>query len=187
MNVKTKDLIDISIFTALIAIGAFIKIPVPVCPFTLQLLFTTLAGIILGAKKGAISVLCYIIIGLIGVPIFVSGGGLLYIFQPTFGYLSGFALGSFVTGCIANSSNLPSFKRLILANFIGLAIVYTLGMLYYWFIMTFYVGSGIGIFTLFLYCFILAVPGDIALCILAAVLGKRLLPVLKRNNIGFNA
>ena len=49
--------------------------------------------------------------------------------------------------------------------------------------MTFYVGSGIGIWTLFLYCFILAVPGDIVLCILAAVLSKRVVLVIRRNGI----
>ncbi len=187
MNVKTKDMINVSIFTALIAVGAFIKIPIPVCPFTLQLLFTTLAGIILGAKKGAISVLCYIIIGLMGIPVFVSGGGLLYIFQPTFGYLLGFCLGTFVTGRIASSAKLPSLKRLLAADFAGLLVVYSIGISYYWLIMTFYVGSGIGIFTLFLYCFILAVPGDITLCIFAAVLGKKLVPLLKRNDITVNA
>ena len=46
---KTKRLILMSIFTALIAIGAFIKVPVPVVPFTLQFLFTTLAGLLLAA------------------------------------------------------------------------------------------------------------------------------------------
>ena len=42
---RTKEMVLFGLFTALIAIGAFIKIPVPVCPFTLQLLFTTLAGL----------------------------------------------------------------------------------------------------------------------------------------------
>lgn len=180
MNLKIRDIAYIAIFTSLIAIGAFIKVPIPVCPFTLQLLFTTLAGIILGPKNGAISVLCYIILGLIGVPVFVSGGGLTYIFQPTFGYLIGFCIGTFVTGKISNVKGSPSMRRLLLASFAGLAIVYTLGIAYYWAIMTFYVGSGIAIWTLFLYCFILAIPGDIALCILASFLGKRTVPVLKR-------
>ncbi len=180
MNSKIKHMAYISIFTALIAVGAFIKIPIPVCPFTLQFLFTTLAGIILGAKRGAVSVLCYIIIGLIGIPVFSSGGGILYIFQPTFGYILGFLLGTFVTGKISNVSSTPSLKRLIVANFCGLAIVYLFGMIYYWIIMTFYIGSGMGIWPLFLYCFILAVPGDIILCILAAILGKRIVPALKK-------
>lgn len=183
MKTKIRDITYIAIFTALIAAGAFIKVPIPVCPFTLQLLFTTLAGIILGGKKGAISVLCYIIIGLIGIPIFASGGGIFYILQPTFGYLLGFCLGSYVTGTIANSSDNPSMKRLLIANFVGLLIVYAFGMIYYWIIMTFYVGSGIGIWTLFLYCFILAVPGDIVLCVVAAVLSKRVVPIIKRNTI----
>lgn len=70
-----------SLFVALIAIGAFIKVPVPVCPFTLQLLFTTLAGLLLGANLGFISVFVYIVIGLIGIPIFTEGGGPGYIFS----------------------------------------------------------------------------------------------------------
>ena len=53
---KTKTLIYCSLFTALIAAGAFIKIPVPVVPFTLQYLFTMLAGLLLGSKRGTISV-----------------------------------------------------------------------------------------------------------------------------------
>ena len=48
---KTRELVLFSLFTALTAIGAFIRVPVPLCPFTLQLLFTTLAGLILGSKK----------------------------------------------------------------------------------------------------------------------------------------
>ena len=180
---KIKNLIMISLFTALIAAGAFIKIPVPVCPFTLQLLFTTLAGILLGAKNGAISVLCYIFLGLVGVPVFASGGGLNYIFEPTFGYLIGFAVGTYITGFITNNVMMPSLKRMLVGNFLGLAVVYIFGMIYYWGIMTFYVGTGIGLWTLFLYCFIMAVPGDIVLCIYAAFLGKRIIPVIRKNEV----
>ena len=56
---KTKDLVMCSLFVALIAVGAFIKIPVPVVPFTLQLLFTMMAGLLLGGKLGALSVCVY--------------------------------------------------------------------------------------------------------------------------------
>lgn len=79
MKEKSKStvysLILCALFAALIAVGAFIKIPVPFVPFTLQLLFTTLAGIVLGPKYGALSVGVYILIGLCGVPIFTQGGG----------------------------------------------------------------------------------------------------------------
>ena len=178
---KTKNLVLIALFTALIAVGAFLKIPVPVVPFTLQFLFTTLAGILLGGKRGAFSVACYILLGLLGLPIFSGGGGIAYVLQPTFGYLLGFCAGTFVTGQIANCVSSPSVKRLLAANFTGLMLVYFFGMLYYWAIFQFYVGTGIGFWTLFLYCFLLAVPGDIVLCIVAALLGRRLLPILRKE------
>ena len=130
-----------ALFVALIAVGAFIKIPVPVVPFTLQYLFTMLAGLLLGGKRGFIAVCIYIFLGLIGIPIFASGGGIGYIFQPSFGYIIGFAVGAFVTGIIANKSDKPGYKRLLAANFIGLGIVYLLGMIYYYLISIFYLGT----------------------------------------------
>ena len=59
---KTKDLTLCALFVALITAGAFIKIPVPVVPFTLQTLFTMLAGLLLGAKRGCTAVCIYIIL-----------------------------------------------------------------------------------------------------------------------------
>ena len=53
---RTKNLALCSLFVALIIAGAFIKIPIPVVPFTLQLLFTMMAGLVLGGKLGAVSV-----------------------------------------------------------------------------------------------------------------------------------
>lgn len=178
---ETKNLVRVSLFVALIAAGAFIKIPVPVVPFTLQFLFTTLAGILLGARLGSLSVVCYILLGLFGLPIFAGGGGPAYVFQPTFGYLIGFAVGTYVTGTIANRVPQPDTKRLVLADFAGLLIVYAFGMFYYWLIYRFYLGTGIAFWTLFLYCFLLAVPGDLALCVLAAAVGKRLMPVVQKG------
>ena len=66
---KTKSMIYCGLFTALIAAGAFIKIPVPVVPFTLQYLFTMLAGLFLGSRRGMISVVAYMLLGLAGLPI----------------------------------------------------------------------------------------------------------------------
>jgi len=173
-----KSMILCAIFTSLTAIGAFICIPVPMVPFTLQFLFTMLAGLLLGGKRGSISIILYIILGLLGLPIFAEGGGLAYILKPSFGYLIGFCVSTFVIGKVGRNSPTPSFKRLLIANFIGLFIVYLFGMAYYWLISTFYLVTGIGLWPLFLYCFLLAVPGDIVLCILAAILAKRLIPVL---------
>ncbi|MDY6085067.1 MAG: biotin transporter BioY [Dialister sp.] len=172
-----KETVLFALFTALIAIGAFIRVPVPVCPFTLQLLFTMLAGLILGSKRGALSVALYVGLGLLGIPVFTSGGGPSYIFQPTFGYLIGFIAGAYVTGYMAERARSRSFGRILLANLTGLMIVYLFGMVYVYIINTYYLGTPIGIWPIVLYCFILAVPGDICLCILAAGLSRKLLRV----------
>ena len=160
---KTKGVIYCGLFTALIAVGAFIKIPIPVVPFTLQYLFTMLAGLLLG---------------LAGLPIFSEGGGLWYVFKPSFGYIIGFAVGTFVTGWIAEHMEKKTIARYLLANLAGLFCVYAVGMIYYYIICNFVINTPIAAGPLFLYCFVLAVPGDIALSILGAVVAKRVRPVL---------
>lgn len=172
---RTRDMVLFALFTALTAVGAFIRVPVPVCPFTLQLLFTTLAGLILGSRRGAASVMLYVALGLLGVPVFTEGGGPGYIFQPTFGYLVGFIAGAWLTGRIREGARgLPSMKRLLAADLAGLLAVYLFGMVYVYVLNNFYLGTPIGVWPVVLYCFVLAVPGDICLCLLAAVLARRL-------------
>lgn len=178
---KTKSLILCSLFTALIVVGAFIKIPVPVVPFTLQFLFTTLAGLLLGSKRGMISVVVYMILGLIGLPVFSEGGGIWYILKPSFGYIIGFCIGTFVTGLIAERMKEKTIPRYLLANFTGLMIVYVVGMVYYYIICNYVINTPIAFGPLFLYCFLLAVPGDICLCIFAAVLVKKVRQIWDRQ------
>ena len=180
---ETKNMILCAMFVTLIAAGAFIKIPIPVVPFTLQYLFTMLAGLLLGGKLGCLSVCVYIFLGLAGLPVFAQGGGIGYIFQPSFGYIIGFAAGAYVTGILANGKGNPGYPRLLAANFIGLGIVYLFGMVYYYWISNFYLGTPIGLWPLFLYCFILVLQGDIVLCILGAVLGKRMIPIIRAERM----
>ena len=175
---KTKSMIYCGLFTALIAAGAFIKIPVPVVPFTLQYLFTMLAGLFLGSRRGMISVVAYMLLGLAGLPIFSEGGGIWYIFKPSFGYIIGFCLGTYVTGLIAERLKQKTVFRYLLANLAGLMIVYICGMVYYYVICNYVIDTPIGIWPLILYCFLLAVPGDIALSVLGAVIAKRVRPVV---------
>ena len=180
---KTQKMLLCALFAALTAVGAFIKIPVPAVPFTLQTLFVLMEGLILGGKLGFTAVAVYIVMGLVGLPVFTEGGGIAYIFKPTFGYIIGFAVAAYVTGAIANKVKNPSFKRLLAANFVGLAIIYLFGMVYYYLICNFYLGTAIGLWPLFLYCFLLVVPGDIVLCVVGAMLAKRLIPIYQKNRM----
>ena len=152
---KTKQLVFCSLFTALIAVGAFIKIPVPVVPFTLQYLFTMLAGLILGPRLGTISVTAYMLLGLAGLPIFTEGGGLWYVLKPSFGYIIGFCIGTYVTGTLAAKLKKRTFARYLAANLAGLAVVYAAGMIYYYVICNYVIDTPIGIWPLILYCCLL--------------------------------
>jgi biotin transport system substrate-specific component len=122
MNNKVKLVIVSGLFTALTAIGAFIKIPFYPVPFTLQLFFTALAGLVLPARWAVLSQLVYILIGLIGMPVFANGGGFGYILQPTFGYLCFLPLSAFVISkCISHAPD-ESFIRGVIIVFAGMFI-----------------------------------------------------------------
>ena len=177
---KTRNMVLCGLFTVLIIAGAFIKIPVPVVPFTLQFLFTMLAGLLLGAKWGAVSVALYTVLGLMGLPVFAAGGGIWYVLNPSFGYILAFIVGSYVTGRMVEGLQGFSWGRVLMANFTGLAIVYAGGMVYYYFICNFVIDTPIALWPLFLYCFLLAVPGDIVLCFAGAYLYKRLFNIVNR-------
>lgn len=182
-NSKTTIIIRCALFTALIAISAFIQIPVPFMDyFTLQFLFVLLSGMILGSKNGALSVAVYVLIGLFGIPIFASGGGLTYIFRPTFGYLIGFIAASFIVGYIAERSNARTFKQYFIGAFAGLIVTYTFGILYKFLILNFYMGTPAPLSLLFLSCFPLDIPGDIILCSVSAFIMPKLRPIVSRAN-----
>ena len=90
--ISTKRLVSIGIFTALMIVSVFVKITLGPVPFTLQTLIALMAGIVLGKRDGAIAMLIYTIIGLIGLPVFSGGGGPGYVLAPTFGFILGFII-----------------------------------------------------------------------------------------------
>ena len=180
-----RNLTLCALFAALTAIGAFIRIDIPVLPFTLQVMFVISAGLILGPRDGAISMLIYIAIGLIGLPIFSQGGGPAYVLHPTFGYLIGFVAGSFVTGKIVQGQIRPSYPRLLIAAFTGLFILYGFGMIYYFFISNFYLTNPISVGGLFIYLLLPVLPGNALEMLLAVAVARRIIPMYyKMQNRG---
>ena len=195
---RTVDVVICGLFAALIAVGAFIRITIPTHPypftFSLQWLFVLLAGMLLGAKRGALSVGAYLLIGLVGVPVFVHGGGPQYIFRAGFGFLLGFLLAAFLIGLLTErlrpfkwSGNeggmpfLPEFMRLMIGAVVGLVAYYFVGTAYYYFMYSVVLetpaewGLGIAIVG----CLSTFLP-DLALCVVAALLATRLRPALNR-------
>ena len=180
---RTQKLILCALFIALTAIGAFIKIPTPIAPFSLQVLFVIMAGLVLGSKLGAISQLAYLIIGLIGIPIFALGGGPSYIFQPTFGFLLGFPLAAFVIGKIVEKSRPISFNKLIVASTVGLVCIYLIGLPYLYCIVNLYMGKVMPVWSVIWGACIIFLPGDIIKIVLASYLSSKIIKALRNQGI----
>ena len=182
-NSYIKQLVLCAMFVSMIAIGAFITIPIPTIPLTLQDLFVMLAGILLGPKWGALASLIYVVMGLAGLPVFTQGGGIAYVLKPTFGFLIGFSFCSWVTGTITHKSEEPGFKRISIACLAGIAVLYIFGTSYLYLMNRFYYGNTMAVWPMILACCIQPLPGDIIKSIIASVIGTRLLPMIRNGVI----
>lgn len=174
LRLSLREMILCAMFVALVAAGAFIRIPVGTDVYTLQFLFTLLAGLLLGARLGATAVATYVLLGLVGVPVFASGGGPGYVLQPTFGYLVGFILQAWYCGAAARRLSARKFKRLLAINGVGMAIVYVIGISYFYFVSNYVIDAPIAVWPVIFYCGILQVVPDFLLCVAAAGLAVRL-------------
>ena len=113
-------------FAVLAALGAQIEIPTQPVPFTLQTFFVLLAGALLGKRSGAISMSIYLILGVVGLPVF-SGStfGLAKILGPTGGYLLSFPIAAFVVGYLTSVRR--EYWWMLISMLIGALIIFSLG------------------------------------------------------------
>ncbi len=185
MELKTRDMILAALFAALTAIGAYLRIPTQPVPFTLQILFCMYAGILLGARLGLISQLIYVLMGLIGLPVFAGGAsGFGSILQPSFGYLIGFILCGYVTGRISERiyevKGIKGFTHLLMAAISGLAVVYLVGVPYLYMIFNVYRGQATDFGTALKWGLYPFVAQDLVKCFIVALTAVKVLPALRR-------
>jgi biotin transport system substrate-specific component len=160
-----RGLVYASMFGALTAVGAYILIPLPPVPITLQTLFVNLAGALLGGTLGALSQIVYILLGVIGLPVFAGGkAGAGVLLGPTGGYLIGFVVGAYVIGKLTAIRKKPGVIWLIGAMSIGIAVVYLFGMVQLMIVakLDFHKAIAIGLLP--------PLPGDILKIIIAALI-----------------
>lgn len=168
MNGSKRLLILSSLFTALTAVGARIKIPLPFVSFTLQDFFVVLSGVLLGPLYGALSQITYLFLGLLGLPVFAEGGGIAYVLHPSFGYLVGFPFASLVAGLIVHrrpalTNSLPAvhWARLLGANVAALLAIFIPGLFYLWFALNFIVDKAVSFAAACNIGFLVFLPGSL--------------------------
>jgi biotin transport system substrate-specific component len=181
---KVKDMTKVAVFAALTCSIAVIfrYVPATIVPFSLLPIVVLLAGFVLGPRLGALAMLIYALLGIVGFPVFASPpfGGITYILKPTFGYILGYIPAAYVVGKLLLLSDKRNFLISSLAVLGGLASLYLVGLSYLYLSLNLYLHSPIGIIGVIekgLLPFLLL---DLLKGIVAAVIGNKLHGLLKQ-------
>jgi biotin transport system substrate-specific component len=132
-DVRLRRLLAVIAFAVMTAFAAFaaVRIPGVPVPITLQTLFVSLAGLLLGPRLGAVAMMTYVMAGAAGLPVYAGGAlGVAYLFGPTGGYLLAFPLAAYVTGVLVDRTNTRGWLgalRMTVAVFAGTLVVFAGG------------------------------------------------------------
>lgn len=180
-KLSTRDLVYVALCASLMAICSWISIPAAV-PFTLQTFAVFLVVGVLGGKLGTLSVIVYILIGSIGIPVF-SGfkGGLSALAGPTGGYILGFILSALVMWAF---EKFLGRKTLFLAisMIIGLILCYLFGTIWFIIVYSSKNGEAISMMSALSMCVFPFIIPDAVKIALALSLTKTLRKVININS-----
>lgn len=169
---KTYDMAYIGIFTVLIAICSWISIPMDI-PFTLQTFAVFLSVAILGGKRGTLSVVVYVLLGAIGVPVFAGfTGGFGVILRNTGGYIIGFIFTALTMWLIESLFGRKMWVQAV-SMVIGLVVCYAFGTA--WFMLVYMRSTGaVGLMTVLGWCVLPYIIPDAVKIALALILSNTL-------------
>lgn len=174
---RTRDLAYIALFAVLMAVCSWISIPTMI-PFTLQTFAVFLAVGVLGGKRGTLSVLVFILLGAVGVPVF-SGftGGLGILLGNTGGYIIGFLFSALVMWLLEALLG-RKLWALALSMVLGMAVCYIFGTA--WFMVVYARNTGaVGLGTALSWCVLPYIIPDLVKIALALLLSRKLRAILK--------
>ena len=170
---KTKEMIHIALMAALISVSAPLSIPIGNVPISLATLTIMLSGALFGRKIGALSTILYILLGIIGIPVFAGySSGIGVILGMTGGYVVGYIPLAYLSGLFAElGKNKTGIKQLFIqftGMILGTLVLYIIGTIYFEYIMQLPLWSAL------MACVIPFLPGDLVKMILVVILSKRL-------------
>ena len=167
-NISIQHICSIAIMTAITVVLAQISIPMPLgVPMTMQTFAVTLAGIVLGAKRGAISMIIYVLLGAIGVPVLANfSGGFQHLIGPTGGFLLSFPIMAYLIGIGTKMRRQKGMFLLFLI--LGTAANYAIGVLMFCILMKASIWTGITA------CVLPFIPTAIIKAAVASILGLKL-------------
>jgi biotin transport system substrate-specific component len=173
MHQKTRYLALSAVCTALMAVGAYIRFPLPFLSvqFTTQVFFLLITGLILPPAFSTGALAAYVLLGLAGFPVFSAGGGLQTVLTPNFGYLLGFVFSAFVTSFLRKRWR-GRFQYLIPA-IIGALAVYMVALPYVALLSSMYQSKPVAFSTLMKGYFLIFLPLDLVKAAGAAIVARQ--------------
>lgn len=174
---RTVDMAYIALFAVMIAVCSWISIPATV-PFTLQTFGVFLAVGVLGGKRGTLAVLVYLLLGMVGLPVFAGfSGGMGCLMGSTGGYIVGFLFSALVMWAMERLLGKKPWV-LALSMVLGLIVCYAFGTV--WFMQVYAKTTGaIGLWTALGWCVFPYIIPDLVKIVLAMVLCKRLAAAIR--------
>lgn len=119
-----------ALFASLIAVCAFISIPFPI-PLTMQLFAVFLSLMTLGGAYGSLSIIIYLCLGLLGLPVFASfGSGIGYLLGASGGFVIAFPIAALLFFVLEKALSKKESAKILYA-FLSLAIIYAIGALWF--------------------------------------------------------
>lgn len=168
-----------ALFCTLICIGSFIRIPMPnMMPMTLQTFFVLLTGLVLPVKASALATVIYMVLGLIGLPIFSGGGGLGYVLLPNFGFIIGFVLATVIMSVLTQKLKKSTFWKYLVISLLGVIIIYIIGVLYFAFITNVYNNNNYSAIWFIQTVFLPFLPKEIICVILSSLSAYKIRPYI---------
>ncbi|RFB15110.1 biotin transporter BioY [Bacillus sp. HNG] len=188
-RIRAIEITYVGMFAALMAIGANITSMVPFLqvagvPLTMQTFFAVLAGLLLGSRLGAISMIVYMLIGMAGAPVF-SGfeAGIAPIIGSTGGFILSFIPTAYFAGkVVEHSKATPTLKTFMVAAFVGLFMNYFIGTNYMYFALNFWleVKMSYGAAWTVMAWFIVK---DLVFTIFAGIISPRIYRTVTKNSV----
>lgn len=185
-KIRTIDITMVGVFVALMAVGANSAsfLVIGGVPITLQTFFSVLAGCILGSRIGALAMIVYTLVGLVGAPVFAQfTGGPAILIKPTFGFILSYILVSYVVGLIIEKAEKPTVSRFVVASLIGMVINYVLGTNYMYYAYKLWADAPDGFTYQVAWGWMLfPLPKDIILSIVAGAISPRIYAAVRKSN-----